>query len=122
MDKGGCEKGKKASKGGCKVGKKKKEPLLSVAKPKKKRKFNVKSEIVIGGDKKSVQAGKTATVILKRKDEKTLKERLMKMAWFPVGLKISQKAPKTLEEEANEIKVLPPSRQGLGQIKLTSFA
>jgi len=117
MDKGGCEKGKKASKGGCKVGKKKKEPAQ-----RKKRKFNVKSEIVIGGDKKSVQAGKTATVILKRKDEKTLKERLMKMAWFPVGLKISQKAPKTLEEEANEIKVLPPSRQGLGQIKLTSFA
>jgi len=114
MDKGGCKKGKKMAKGGCAEGKKKKV-----------RKFKVSataSETVIGGDKESVKAGKTATVILQRKDEKTLKERLMKMAWFPVGLKISQKAPKTLEEEANEIKVLPPSRQGLGQIKLTSFA
>ncbi len=109
MDKGGCKEGKKMGKGGCKVGK-------------KKRKVNVKSEKVIGGDKESVRAGKTATVILQRKDEKTLKDRLMKMAWFPVGLKISQKSPKTLEQEANEINVLPPSRQGLGQIKLTSFA
>ncbi len=118
MDKGGCKEGKKQGKGGCAKGKKKKKP-----------KFRVKSvdvsrdgsETVIGGDWESVRAGKTATVILKRKDEKTLKERLMKMAWFPVGLKISQKAPKTLEQEANEINVLPPSRQGLGQIKLTSF-